>query len=86
MLLPFVSILTDPSHEGEGNVIFGNIPVNSDVAEEIAGLFGLITDADFLRFARLYFLPVVSSGGAVARGGDTFQPECGNRLCPSQTG
>lgn len=76
MFIPHLLTPGNPSHEGEGNVFFGNIPVNSDGAEEIAGLFGLITDGDFLRFARLYFLPVVSGGGAVARGGDTFQSEC----------
>ena len=76
-------MLTYPSYEGEGNFFFGDISVNGDGAEEIAGLFGLITDGDFLRLARLYFLPVISGGGTVARGGDTFQSES-FRSCVAQ--
>ena len=72
----FIRYSPYPSHEGEGNVFFGDIPVNSDGAEEIAGLFGPIADSDFLRLARMYFLPVVLSGSAVARGGDAFELEC----------
>lgn len=72
----FIYYLTYRSDEGKGNGLLGNIPVNGDCAEEIAGLFGLITDGNFLCLTRLYFLPVVSGGGAVARGGDAFEPEC----------
>ena len=75
----FVPHLLTPgylSHEGEGNGFFGDIPVNSDGAEKISGLFGPIADSDSLRLARMYFLPVVLSGSAVARGGDAFEPEC----------